>query len=196
MICRSTWIVFAVFIVLALAAIFLLKSPASPLPGNSEETPSVTPAPRVIEGWEAADVISIELVKTDGMNVKLTRGADNTWLDASKQTAVEPGQVEQLLSELLAMRVLTAMPADYALDALALTSPSQQIEITRQDGGKLVFMVGNLTPTGNGYYVRIDNNPPVVVSNYALDAVTQLFVDIQATPTVESTAPLEVTPTP
>jgi hypothetical protein len=196
MIRRSTWVVFAIFLVVALAAIFLLRSPTSPLTANPAETPSVTPAPMVIDGWDANDVVGVELVQADGSGVKLDRAADGTWSDSEKQTPVQPGQVEQLLSELLAIRVLTVMPTDYALDALALTSPSQKIIISRQEGSQFEFSIGNLTPTGNGYYVRTDNNSAVVVSNFALDAVTQLFVEIQATPTPLVTTTPEVTPAP
>jgi len=196
MIRRSTWVVFVIFLVIAAAAIFLLRSPASPLPANAAETPSATPAPLVIQGWDAAQVTDIQFVSSKGEAQHLARTQDTLWTDMVKQSPASVGQVEELLSELLTMRVLTTMPTDYSLDALALTNPTQKITIGRQDGATLDLLVGNVTPTGNGYYVRVNNNAPEVVSKYALDAVTQLFADIQATPTSLPSPSPEATATP
>ncbi len=196
MIRRSTWIVFGIFIVVALTAIFLMKSPSSPLPVNGISTPSVTPAPRVIEGWDESMVASLALENSDGFGQQITRNSDGSWTNVSQQMPVEAGKVEQIISELLALRVLTVMPADYSLDALELTSPTKRIIFTSQEGKKVDFIIGKLTPTGNGYYVRIDNLSPVVVSNYAVDGVTQLFADIQATATPQVSLTVEATAAP
>ena len=196
MIRRSTWIVFGIFIVVALTAIFLMKSPSSPLPANGISTPSVTPAPRVMEGWDESMVASLALENSDGNGQQLTRSSDGSWTNESQQGPVEVGKVEQIISELMALRVMTVMPADYSLDALELTSPTQKIIITSQEGKKVDFIIGRLTPTGNGYYVRIDNRSPIVVSNYAVDGVTQLFAEIQATPTSQVTLTVDATAAP
>ncbi|HMN59978.1 MAG TPA: DUF4340 domain-containing protein [Anaerolinea sp.] len=196
MIRRSTWVVFIVFLVIAAAGIFLLRSPASPLPATAAETPSATPAPLVIQGWDAAQVTDIQYVSAAGEQQHLARTPDSLWTDMVKQSPVAIGQVEELLSELLTMRVLTSMPTDYSLDALALANPTQKISIGRQDGTSVELWIGNVTPTGNGYYVRVNNNAPVVVSKYALDAVTQLFTDTQATATPLPSPLPEVTATP
>lgn len=196
MIRRSTWVVFVVFLVIAAAGIFLLRSPASPLPATAAETPSATPAPQVIQGWDASQVTDIQYVAANGEQQHLARTPDSLWTDMVKQSPATVGQVEELLSELLSMRVLTTMPADYSLDALALANPTQKISIGRPDGTSLELWIGNATPTGNGYYVRVNNNAPVVVSKYALDAVTQLFADIQATPTPLPSPSPEATATP
>jgi hypothetical protein len=183
MIRRSTWIVFAVFIVLALAAILLTRLPGAPLAQSDTATPSATPAPSLIEGWQDTDVTNIQLIKTEGAGQHYQRAADGSWIDVDKQVAIQTGKAEELLSEMLALRVLTAMPTDFQLDALGLTAPEQKIELARQDGSLVDLSVGALTPTGNGYYVRMNDEAPVVVSKYALEAVLQVFTDIQATPT-------------
>jgi hypothetical protein len=141
-------------------------------------------------------VATLALENSDGTGQQLTRNSDGSWTDESKQGPVEVGKVEQIISELLALRVMTVMPADYSLDALELTNPAKRIVISSQEGKKVDFIIGKLTPTGNGYYVRIDNLSPIVVSNYAVDGVTQLFADIQATATPQVTLPVEATAAP
>ncbi len=195
MVRRSTWIVFMVFLVLGIAAIFLVKSPSSPL-GNANVTPSATPAPRMVESVEAADVNKVELVQVGGVPVRLARQADGTWLNEVSMAPVEAGKVEEVLSELLTTRVLTTMPADYSLDSLALKAPAQTITLSYGSGQILHVYGGGLTPTGNGYYVRVDNNAPVVVSKYAFEAVLQAFNNAVApTPTPFPTIAI-ATPTP
>ena len=105
--------------------------------------------------------------------------------------------MEQLLSELLATRILLVMPIDYSLDSLSLTAPRQTVTITQANGKTMQVLIGGLTPTGNGYYVKVDDQAPVVVSKYALDAVDELFAGvIAATSTPEQPGLPESTPTP
>ena len=196
MIRRSTWIVFMAFIVISVAAIFLLKSPASPLQ-PAGQTPSPTAAPRLIEDTTAEDVVGIELVQVGTETIRLMKQADGRWINETTQALVDKGTIEQILSEVLATRVLLVMPADYSLTSLSLTTPGQTITVTRSDGRSLKLIVGGLTPTGNGYYVRVDEKTPVVVSKYALDAVTQLFGQVNApTPTPEVPIESGATSTP
>jgi Domain of unknown function (DUF4340) len=170
-----------------MTAIFLVKSPSSPLV-ETGQTPSPTAAPRLIE----------ELTTDAGSDtIRLVKQTDGSWTNEATQAGVEAGKVEQIQSELLATRILLVMPVDYSLDSLSLTAPVQSITITQANGKTMRVQIGGLTPTGNGYYVRVDDQAPVVVSKYALDAVVELFADVNAaTPTPELPVLSESTPTP
>lgn len=186
MIRRTTWIVFGIFILVTAMAIFLVRSPSSPI-SLAAVTPSPTATPVLFEGWESSLVTSLELVDTSAGATRLVRQADGTWKNESLSAGVDAGLVEQLLSELLATRILTQLPADYALESLALDEPDRIITLERADGKIARLAIGGLTPTGNGYYVRLDGNPPSAVSKYAVDAVIEQFQKANsptATPTI------------
>lgn len=195
MIRRSTWIVFIVFLFVSAVGLYLMKAPSSPLATISAQTPTPTATPRLIEGVTSSQVSEIELLQADSASGKLVRQADNTWIYQKDGHTVDAGTVEQLLSELLATRVLTTLPADYALDALQLEKPQKSILLTLQDGTKIQLSIGGLTPTGNGYYVRVGQNSPSVVSKYAIDSALTQFDEAQK-PTPTPTPTLEGTPTP
>jgi len=196
MIRKSTWIVFGIFIVVSMAALFLVKSPSSPL-ATTGQTPSPTAAPQLIEGSTAEEINEIVLEQAGSETIRLARQSGNDWINESTQAVVEAGKVEQILSELLATRILLVMPIDYSLDSLSLTAPRQTLTITQANGKTMQVLIGGLTPTGNGYYVRVDDQAPVVVSKYALDAVVELFANaIAATPTPDLPVVPESTPTP
>lgn len=190
MIRRSTWIVFTIFLFVSAVGLYLLKAPSSPLAAISAQTPTPTATPRLIEGVTSSQVSEIELLQADSAPEKLVRQADNAWINQKGGNTVDAGIVEQLLSELLATRVLTTLPADYALDALQLEKPQKSILLTLQDGTKIQLSIGGLTPTGNGYYVRVGQNSPAVVSKYAIDSALTQFDEAQnptPTPTMAST---------
>lgn len=196
MIRRSTWIVFGIFILVSMTAIFLVKSPSSPLT-TAGQTPSPTTAPRLIEESTVDEVSGIIFEQAGSETIRLIKQTDSKWINESTQAVVEAGIVEQIISELLATRILLVMPVDYSLDSLSLSAPGQTITITQANGKTMQVLFGGLTPTGNGYYVRLDDQAPVVVSKYALDAVIELFAGVNAaTPTPEMPLLPESTPTP
>lgn len=196
MIRRSTWIVFGIFILVSMAAIFLVKSPSSPL-ADSGLTPSPTAAPRLIDETTSDEINGIVFEQASSETIRLMKQTDSNWINESNQAGVEAGKVEQILSELLATQILLVMPIDYSLDSLALTAPWQTITIMQANGKTMRVQIGGLTPTGNGYYVRVDDQVPVVVSKYALDAVAELFAVVNAaTPTPAQPVLPESTPTP
>ena len=180
----------------SMAAIFLVKSPSSPL-AESGQTPNPTDAPRLIEGPTTDEINGLVFEQAGSETLRLAKQSESDWVNKSNQAVVEAGKVEQILSELLATRILLVMPIDYSLDSLSLTAPRQTVTITQANGKTMQVLIGGLTPTGNGYYVRVDDQAPVVVSKYALDAVVELFANaLAATPTPELPVLPEPTPTP
>jgi hypothetical protein len=198
MIRRSTWVVFGVFVVVAAVAIWLLKSPTSPMPSGAQ-TPSPTNTPKLINGWDTETVVSLELDRPTAEAVRLVVGQDKSWINETKPGSIAPGKVDQLLAELFAAETLAKLPADYSLDSLGLVNTGTVILLKSADGKTMQVTVGIVTPTGSGYYVQLDENAPVVVGKPDLDAVIQLFDEaIPETPTpAVGQLPLgEATPTP
>ena len=190
MIRKSTWVVFGIFIVLGLAAIFLRWSPSSPMI-EPTATPASTASPFALQGLTSIDVNSITLDRAEG-SIALVRNADLTWT-RNGDLIVEAGKVEELLANVLTMRVLTELAPDYPLDTLALNPPAQVLTLETAAGTTRIA-IGSGTPTESGTYLQIDNNPAIVVSKYAIEAILLAFDN--AAPSTPTPQVGEVTPAP
>jgi len=191
MIRRSTLVVFVVFVIALAALLILQRVPNSPL--NPAATPLPTSMPNLISGWKSTDVASITQKSSDGKEKHLTRNQDGSW--AYGAVTIEGGKIEQPLSEILAARILTVMPANLSLKDMLLDVPAQVITLQSSDGRNLSVQIGSITPTQSGYYVRVDNGQVSVVSKSSLDAVLQLLDEaVLPTPTPLSTPSVQATP--
>jgi len=190
MIRKSTWVVFGIFIVLGLAAVFLRWSPSSPLI-QPTATPASTALPFALQGITSIDVNSISLESAEG-SVVLVRNADITWT-RNGEVIVEAGKVEELLANVLTMRVMTELAPDYPLDTLALNPPAKSITL-ETNAGTTRIAIGAGTPTGSSTYLQIDDKPVIVVSNYAIEAILLAFDN--AAPSTPTPQVGEVTPVP
>jgi hypothetical protein len=189
MIRRNTWIVFGIFIGIAMIGIFLMKSPASPLK-PAAPTSEATVMPKLIQNITDKDVTLIELHRAIGGTTRLTRNPDGTWTNP-KVGFVPAGKVEEIISELLGTNRVTELPANYSLESLYLVKPGQTITIgTAQK--TIILKIGGMTPTIDGYYTRVDNGPPGVVNKNAIEGVFALFDSAQTwniTPTTTLSTP-------
>lgn len=191
MIRRSTLVVFVLFVIALAALLVLQRAPNSPLKPAS--TPLPTGMPNMILGWKSADVSVLTGKSVDGKEKRLTRNSDGSW--AYGALTIEGGKVEQLLSELLAARIVAQMPSDLSLKDMLLEAPTQVMTLQSSDGRSLNVQIGSITPTQSGYYVRVDNNQAVVVGKSSLDAVLQLFDEVgQPTPTPIPTPTAQAAP--
>lgn len=89
-------------------------------------------------------------------------------------------------------KVLVSMEAPPALADVGLTRPTYQMDLTFDDGSTQSMKVGSIVPTGTGYYVQVNNDPVVVVSQYNIDSLFNLVSTACATPTPEPS----ITPLP
>ena len=48
-----------------------------------------------------------------------------------------------------------------SLPRTVLTTPIEQVKITRKDGKVQTLLIGDDTPTGSGTYAKVDNDPRV-----------------------------------
>lgn len=190
MIRKSTWVVLGVFIVLAAAAILFRWSPQSPIK-LSTATPVSTAAAYVLSGITSPEVTALTLQSIEGPT-RLVRNEDLTWT-RNEEGIVGAGKVEEVLANLLTIRVLTELAPDYALDSIGLNPPAQVIEINTA-GRTVQIAIGDLTPTGTGNYIQVDSQPAVVVSKFAVETILQTFANaVPSTPTPET---MENTPAP
>jgi hypothetical protein len=185
MVKRSTWVVVALFGTALIALLLVQRNPG--LLQSATPTPAATAVANLLTGWSSQDVVEAVLIRAIGGTTTLTRGSDGAWNNAAAGI-VGPGKVEQLLSELLAAKILVELPSDYSLEDLHLAVPAQTITLRASDDRQTTIKIGGITPTQSGYYVKVDDRAPAAVSKYAIETVLRLFdealpaADVSPTP--------------
>jgi hypothetical protein len=195
MIRRSTWVVLVIFAVLVAVLVFWQRSEE-----NAPAEPTSTPAQASLFDLNA-DISYLRLEKVGGAVVEMERGEDGVWKltwPLAEKTDVDA--VQNAVTQLLSLRVLTTLNTNPGLDTIGLASPTYRILIGFDDGSQMIINVGDSTPTGSGYYVVVSGRPLYVVNKSGLDSVLELIesppIEPTPTPTPEATPIIESESTP
>lgn len=168
MIRRSTWILLAVFALLLGVTFFLKKNP---IEGQGEDT-LPTPAPLLVSFDPLGATAALHLTDAEGRQVTLRRGDADSWtVEAGDSRPADALTVMQGLNQLAALQVLSPVEAGVPATALGLAPPQMRLEFDLSDGRRVTISVGAPTPVGTGYYLQMDDAPPVVVEKYPLDGI-------------------------
>jgi len=185
MVRKSTIIVVALFALAVTALLLLQNNPNSPLQPTA--TAVSTTAPSLLSGWDPNEVAQVEYRQADGSVIRLARSANGAWQYGDLGPAPQ-GKVEQMLAEMLAMRVISQLPATINLRDFLLDNPQQTITIKSAAGRTAIIRIGSMTATQSGYYIKVDENAAVVVGQSSLEIVLDLIKNAQpVTPTPETT---------
>jgi hypothetical protein len=194
MIKRSTWILL-IILALVLVVYFVMKNQTSTTDASTTPTAGVntfliTPSDgtlQVLRITDAQDHI-----------FQMQRDTSGTWV----VTLPSPGTADLALAgaaetQVGALRIVTTLDSSLNLADAGLSTPVDTIELTFVNNLKHVIQVGNLTPTGSGYYVRFDAGNLFVVSQAGIDALLKLLTapPFPATETPVATNQETVTPT-
>lgn len=189
----GTWGALAA-IVLVIAGVFYVnrqaevKANATPTPGEEETF--------VFE--EDVVVTGIEIAPAEGDAVRLERNDEKEWaLTKPEKTEASQGAAEAAASQIGALKII--LPIENAEDpaVFGFDKPDYVITVDFEDGTTSVLEVGDLTPSENGYYVRVDGEKVYVTALSGIDALTSLtiFPPYLNTPTPSPTATFTPLPT-
>jgi hypothetical protein len=167
MIRRSTWYLVAVFVVVLGGAVYWQqRPPASP---ENEATP--IPAAQPLIPLTAEELTRLQVQETSGGVVILEREADGMWeLVQPTGMATDPAQVETKLGQLTSLRIKTSLEPAADLSIFGLDSPAYRVSLSTTAGQEYGLAIGDLTPTGDGYYVQLNGNPPQVVNKISMES--------------------------
>ena len=167
---RSTWIVLVVFLALVGLTLYLNKNKPP-----AEET-DVTPTAPVEYLFNEADGLptSIAIKAGTGEQVTVERNETGEWvLKQPIETEADQGSAEAAATQLTALRIISrpeVAPAEAGLD-----QPSYTMTVKLTGGTVEVVRIGDLTPTGSGYYTSVnDSNEVLIVAKTGLDALLTL----------------------
>ncbi len=194
MIKRTTWIMLALFLALAGFALYQRYAPNST---TAQATPSATVAP--VEFLFPADqgvVVALTLESREGHRLRAVRQEEAWRLLEPIEAAAQAGSMEAATSQLTSLSVVTRLdlnPADVGLDP-----PAYTITVEFSNGQTLTAWIGDVTPTGNGYYARKNDGSIVVIRKHSVDSLLSLLESppYAETPTPSPTPSPTPTPTP
>ena len=165
---RSVWVLLALLAVL-FALIFYLgkrKSEISPVGSFLVQN--------FLFAENSSPIIGLD-IETEYFSLSLQRGVDGLWVAVEpKGAAVQQGMVEAALSQLCALPLLaenlSLSPTDVGIGTQA---PITRVHFAEE--GESLFGVGDLTPSGRGYYVQYGEEKIGIVAKDSLDAFFRLL---------------------
>lgn len=165
----GTWVALIVLLAVIGTAVYMNRK------AEEAATATETPAPEQSFLFEQDSLVtSIEVKPADGDTVKLERNEEKAWvLSQPEEAEADQGSAEAAASQIVALGIVTTLekkdPSIFGLEKPAFT-----ITIGFDGGKTSTLEVGDATPSGNGYYVRLDGDTIYVVSIEGIDALTSL----------------------
>ena len=168
---RSTWIVLFIFVVLAGLVLYLNQRE----PTSSEDAEATPPAPVEFLFTDTDGLpTSIDIISDAGEQVTITRNEEGEWvLEQPIMTEADQGSAQAAATQLSALRIESR--PEVALEDAGLTQPSFTLTVELTGGTTKIVRIGDLTPTGIGYYTYIDgSNEVLIVDQFGLDSLLKL----------------------
>jgi len=168
---RRTLILLTIF--LALLGIILFSEKRNAETPESVEIEASILAPNLLFAEKKGAVIGLKIV-TEDADLELLRGADGLWDVIQPSGAdVEQGIVEAAVAQVRALPLLAENLALPASD-VGIREQAPLVSVTFAEDGESAFWVGDLTPSGNGYYIRYENEKIGIIEFDSLDTLLNL----------------------
>ena len=198
MIRRSTLVLLVLFVILAAGAIFWQRSQNKKAPADA----TATPGSQLLFDFKG-NINGLRLERTSGGLLELSRDEQGTWqLVYPKADETDVAAVEAAVSQLISVPVISTLEEGPSMEAAGLATPAYRLLINLDDGSQVVVNIGNVTPTGAGYYVLVSQQGMSIVSKYSLEPFLKLLDNPPVKPTATPTASdqlmpgVSLTPTP
>lgn len=202
MVRRSTWIVLAIFVLMVAAAVLL------PRLQKTDETPesTATNQPTQIKVYDLGleDIVWIQFMDMQGKLVEVERESPTAdWVMVGETVDTSDSiRIGSIAGQLMAMQALRTFETELGVDAVGIDNPNYTVTVRTTTGDVIINKIGNLNAVGSGYYIKVDDEPVVIVAKIVLDEILGILTEppLAATPTPEATETelpeIEQTPTP
>jgi hypothetical protein len=191
MIRRTTWILVAVFVVLIGLVLILQRREVS-----EPSEPSPTPVRALLEISED-DITKLWIEDSEGNSVELNQDKSGMWVLIKPPVgATDTSMVGSAVSQLITSKVLTTIDPALEMEVIGLAEPDYMISIETNSGQRIEIIVGKVTATDSGYYVRVNDDAVTVVSKFGIEAITNLIENppVLITPTAVPETTVTATP--
>lgn len=183
----TTWLALVVLAALIGFAVYLRKGGQ----GESVQTPTPpTEESQAIFDSKQGIPTSIVITSASGTTVDLELENHNWVVKKPFEGAADFGQAEAAATQVNALRKMAEV--DVSPDQVGLSKPAYTMTFGLTGGGRHVLEVGDKTPSGEGYYGRLDQGKVIIISGDGIDSLAGL---ITAPPYMETLTPSPVPPT-
>lgn len=173
-------------------ALYMRQLPASndqdlqPTATTQEARPILSIAPE--------EVVLLQVIDAAGESTTLERETTGNWLVAEMAgNQADVARIEGLVNQFVSADILAELQPAPELSAIGLEVPAYTIVINTSTGEEYDIKVGSETVTSSGYYLQVNQDDPVVVSNFVIEQVLDV---IENPPLVATPAALETQPAP
>jgi hypothetical protein len=186
MIRKSTYTLLIILLILAAVVVFLQRTPA--LNAKSDSLPTSTDSPMLMDLGNKA-ITAFAMSDDQGHVLKSFLDKQNNWfIEQPIGCQYSSDSLSSSLSLIQTLKVLVSLETPPALSDVGLNKPTYTLALTFNDGSTQTLKVGSVVPTGTGYYVQVNNDSVVVISQYSVDSLFGLVSTACATPTPEPSA--------
>ena len=202
MVKRSTWIWLILFV--AVVGLFLTIHYRNPV-STATATPTTSLASYLFTDADG-NPVSIRIYDNQYHIMMMERTSGGLWtLVLPTPGPADQSGAEAGATQISALRIVEILNTTPPLSSTGLNIPSYVIKVGFENGTKHILEVGNKTPSGSGYYVRVDNDKVYILSADGIDSLVNLLttppVYVPATPTptplpLQNPTPLPGTATP
>ena len=171
---RNTIVLVGIFVFLLAFAIFLQRGADDT---TSDITPTITPSQFLLD-FGSDDVVGLKIESDAGQVVELAQKDLGTWMLIEPPTIAEETdqqRISSILNGMVSIRIVNPLESAPQLVAVGLDKPAYEITITFVDDLQREIRLGNESPTGNGYYVMVDEETPILVDQSSLNQAINLL---------------------
>ena len=177
---RTTVIVLIIFLALVGLVLYLnQKEPAA-------DELDVTPPAAVEFLFSSTDglPVSIDIKSETGEQVVIARNEAGAWvLEQPIETEADQASAEAAASQLTSLRIESRLKV--APESAGLVTPSYTLSVESTGGTMKTVRIGDLSPTGIGYYARVEgSDETLIINRTGLEALLTL---LESPPYVEPT---------
>jgi hypothetical protein len=120
----------------------------------------------------------MELNGEDGAKVVINKDIAGSWvLVEPASDAADISRIEASVSQYGTLRTLSKLESRIDLADIGLDQATYRIVVILSNGEQRMAFIGNVTPTGSGYYAYADGEPVQVVNKFNVDSVLEILND-------------------
>ncbi|HPH95964.1 MAG TPA: DUF4340 domain-containing protein [Anaerolineaceae bacterium] len=184
MVRRNTLIILALFVV-TLVAFLIYQNQKTGSPASTTDTGIPTALPPIFD-FSADQLKSLSFSYATGQKVMFEKGADGKWMVKEPANSVfGPEAVESIVSQLGQLTPASTLSSAPSPDLVGLVNPVKSFTLVFASGKTLAVKIGDVAPTGNVYYIQINDDPVMVVNKYMLDGLETQVAQALVTATSE-----------
>jgi hypothetical protein len=189
MVRRNTWIMLVIFVLIGGFVFGYQRLQANKTSDVATQTPLATEEKVYALTLAGVDRITIEDQAGESITTYRDPQTINWVIDGLPYDTVDSAQIQANVTQLLDLMVKQTLAEDLTLDAVGLDTPAYTITMTSMDGSQVVTTIGNVIPSGNGYYLRVGSGPVVIVDINVIQSVVGMLKNppLLPTPTPEMT---------